>query len=118
MEELNPTEEQIQKFWFKVGLHCDNIGWYIPINIEDAVPSHYISGLATPEIDLNNLFKWAVLKTIKLLADSDLSTDKEAMYKLFSLWIEEYWTPRNNPISITLALCKAIEKLIDEVKQQ
>ena len=69
MEEMNLTEEQTKKFWFKVGLHCDNIGWYIPIlfNIKDAVPNYYISGLATPEIDLNNLFKWAVPKLEKSL---------------------------------------------------
>ena len=65
---------------------------------------------------LDACFKWLVPKVTRELADIDLSTDREAMYKLFSLWIEEFWLPRAQPISLALALCLAIEKLIGEKK--
>ena len=63
--------------------------------------------------EMSACFKWLVPKATRKLADIDLSTDKEAMYKLFSLWIEEFWIPRPNPASLALALCLAIEKLMD-----
>jgi len=66
---------------------------------------------------LDACFKWLVPKAIKLLADSDLSSDEEAIFKLFDLWLKEYWIARQDPISLALELCKVIEKLIDkEVK--
>ena len=73
------------------------------------------SSYDTPEFtkSLDACFKRLVLKVVRELADIDLSTDREAMYKLFSLWIELFWTLREQPVSITLALCLAVEKLID-----
>jgi len=63
---------------------------------------------------LDACFKWLVPKIAREVADIDLSTDREAMYKLFSLWIELFWTLREQPISLALALCLAIEKLVDK----
>ena len=71
-----PTQEQVKEFWFKFGLRCDNVGWYVPINEVDAVPDYYIGGLSTPDLDLNNLFKYAVPKLeplgYNLLINNDL----------------------------------------------
>jgi len=67
---------------------------------------------------LDACFYWLVPKAVKLLADSDLSTDKEGMVKLFDLWLEEFWTARQAPISLALALSLTIEKLIDEVARK
>ena len=65
---------------------------------------------------LDACFKLLVPKVARKLANIDLSTDREAMYKLFSLWIEGFWLPREQPISLALALCLAIENLIDGEK--
>ncbi len=90
---------------YKVGVW--HLWWYFDNNgREERLPIF-------PE-SLDACFKWLVPKVARKLADIDLSTDREAMYKLFSLWIEEFWLPREQPISLALALCLAIEKLIGE----
>jgi len=57
---------------------------------------------------LDACFKWLVEKACNQLADKDISTIDEAYAKLFQQWIEQmtYKQP-------ALALCLAIEKLID-----
>jgi len=57
---------------------------------------------------LGFLFKYAVPKAVSKLADIDLSTDKEAYWKLISFWVER----REKPDAI--ALFWALHSLIDK----
>ena len=64
---------------------------------------------------LDACFKWLWRKAIQTLADIDLSSIEEAIHKLFYLWATERVIRLNDEPA--LALCLAIEKLIDkEVK--
>jgi len=56
---------------------------------------------------LDACFKWLVPLAVVKLANINLSTIKEATQKLFQLWTEQDAT------SHALALCLAIEKMID-----
>jgi len=60
---------------------------------------------------LDVCFKWLWDKTVQELADIDLSSIEEAVHKLFQLWATEWVTDLHNEPA--LALCLAIEKLID-----
>ena len=75
-----PIDTQVREFWFKFGLRCDNVGWYVPINEVDAVPDYYIGGLSTPDLDLNNLFKYAVPKLGELRLRMLGQTKKRMFY--------------------------------------
>ena len=65
----------------------------------------------TPNLDLNNLFKWAVPKAVKVIQDAFICIQEAAMQHLFSEWLAIYWKPRQEPISIAEALYKAIQKI-------
>ena len=64
-----------------------------------------------PVLDLNNLFKWAVPKAVKVIQDAFICIQEAAMQHLFSEWLAIYWKPRQEPISIAEALYKAIQKI-------
>ncbi|KKN53792.1 hypothetical protein LCGC14_0598850 [marine sediment metagenome] len=63
---------------------------------------------------LDACFKWLVPKAVRLLGNTDLSSDEEAMFKLLGFSLKEFWTRRPMPVSPALALCLAIEKIIDK----
>jgi len=69
-------------------------------------PHHFLPNFIQ---SLDACFKWVVPKAIVELADIDLTTIKEATYKLFQLWAQQ------DARSHALALCLAIEKLVDGV---
>ena len=120
-----PTEEQIKEFWEWCGFEIkeskgEKISELYGVDVFDwtrsvTYPDKYVD-YDLPELDPNNLFKWAVPKTTKILGDRDLSSDEEAMWKLFGLWLKEYWKPRAVPISIGDALFWAIRKVIKGAK--
>lgn len=62
---------------------------------------------------LDACFKWLVPKAVGSLADTDLSTNIEATYKLFDMWLQEI---SRSPYKVdyeAMALCLAVEKVID-----
>ena len=81
------------------GFTCTGGIWTYPdgVDVDNGVPFF-------PE-SVDECFKWLTPKVIPMLADINLSTEKEAWYKLVGLWLEE-----PNPPS-ALALCLAVAKL-------
>ena len=82
------------------GFTLSNGVWSYPdgVTVDNGVPYF-------PE-SLDEIFKWLWDKAIQGVEDIDLSTEREASYKLLGLWLFE-----DNPPS-ALALCLAIQKLI------
>jgi len=88
-------------------------GWKQVINYNDPSMNEEHPPLLTQSLDA--CFKWLWRKAIQTLADIDLSSIEEAIHKLFYLWATERVIRLNDEPA--LALCLAIEKLIDkEVK--
>ena len=111
MVSKEPTQEQAKKLWEKCGWrHCESNLWLDPEGY--SVLSKDSESLPI-SIDLNSLFKWAVLGAVKRLGDADLSSDEEAMWKLFELWLKTYWTPRTEPLSIEDALFWTINRIME-----
>jgi len=123
---MKPTEEQVREFWEKLGVQLehewtDDVSGY---RITDCIcevcrksdwpPAQ--DKRCYPPIDLNNLFKRAVPKAVKLIQDKFICIQEAAMQHLFCLWLAEYWEPREEPISITDALFWAIDKVRKEEK--
>jgi len=114
MQELNKKLTEFAGFTKKDQRFVDyDISW-----IENTW--HYPSGIPcerdilsdfSPSLDA--CFKWLVPKAVKLFEYPKFSSDEEAMFKFFGLWLREFWIAKPEPISLALALCLAIEKLID-----
>jgi len=62
---------------------------------------------------LDACFEHLMPKAVGLLADSDLSTTIEATYKLFGMWLKVISKSPYNVDYEAMALCLAIEKVID-----
>ena len=132
MEELNPTEEQIREFWEWCGLtykdypinyasnSCEAMCLDPPLSGWYDQKEKLVSFKTVPKLDLNNLFKWAVPKLEKSL---ELTVTFHRCHgNIWSCLLTTYKgdiavepAKHTNP---ALALYKAIEKLIDEVKQR
>jgi len=107
MTDKQPTQEQIREFWFKVGLRCDNVGWYVPINEVVAIPKYYIGGRSVPSLNFDTLFKYAAPKVKKLLKREDYA-------KLMHNWV------RDAPLNMTYAksILGIVEAHSDKVDSQ
>ena len=113
-----PTQEQIKKLWEWCGFREECVERAARVDCgqtlrvvfcpDDSVIEDYLP------LDLTNLFKWAVPQVVRKLADTDLSSDEEAMSKLFELWLKIYWTPSPEPLSIQDALFRAIWQVIEK----
>ena len=101
---MNPTEEQQREFWewcgFKKLYPWDNL--YTLPNSDNT--SIWVD-MRDMELDLNNLFKWAVPKFISKEAKNDLATYPiRAWNKLFRLWYEEMKTTKDPALALFRAI--------------
>ncbi len=96
MEERIPTKEQIKEFWERYGFKYLPRGSHDKFKRFDAI--QYPDGTfhsSCPDIDLNNLFKYAVPKAIeelaqRILPDTDEVTRKlEALKIILTNWLEK-----------------------------
>ena len=94
-----PTEAQIEELWEWCGFY----------DVEDGVPPP----IGTPPIDLNNLFKYAVPKTIKSIAKMFEESEADAYDRLFDWWAE---IVAENPDKPDLALFQVLELQAKEEK--
>ena len=114
-----PTAEQIKTFWQRWGFREESIERAAMVDCGQTIwvvvyPDGGMTREGYPLLTSDNLFRWAVPEAVKALADAALSSDKEAMFKLFDLWLKTYWEPRPEPIPIALALFWAIWQHIEK----
>ena len=101
---MKPTEEQIKKFWEGCGL-CQS---------EQQIQTGY---RYYPDIDLNNLFKYAEETLVNHFIDTTTTEEeyRQAYYDFLCKWLKDYiW---NEPHDPALALFWAIYKVM-EVKNE
>ena len=101
MDNKEPTREQIKEFWewcgFKIELipYSNGVGHWeheVLIIYPDGIEKYRISTGDYPDIDLNNLFKYAVPPTIKRLENrfTDETYNRvRGLELLFHKWIDK-----------------------------
>ena len=96
-----PTKEQIKEFWEWCGMSKSPTGyWYYP---------DYSARPDAPELDLNNLFKWAVPKLYELGWEYEM---KGYTYHIVNLYKEERRIASKGLKDPSLTLFWAIWELI------
>ena len=110
---MKPTEEQTKKFWEWYGLKYEADQDEFRVILPDGEFYNFGHDWKIDEIDppitLNNLFKWAVPKTIIYLM-GNLTYDRISATKfIFDKWLEEYI--QAGCIDFDSALFRAIQKV-------
>ena len=109
MEGLNKKLAEWAGFTYQEENGYHYRGWAYTDN--DRQTKRYISELDFPN-DLNACFKWLVPKAIEVLNRDFNWDEKGCLNRIFKDWQRIYWNGKGT-LSYALALCKAIEKLID-----
>jgi len=108
---MKPTEVQIKKFWEWCGFAISGTRYYLP-----GITLRYIVG--QPEIDLNNLFKYAVPKLglndrIKIgwspVAGEMLYTVEIIIWSQIGLNEHLMWTDKDPALALFWAIYKVME---------
>ncbi len=79
--------------------------WRAPDGNHDYTPPDFTQSL-------DACFKWLMPKSVECLRHSRNWDEKGAIHHIFRSWLREYWKGKGVH-SLALALCLAIEKLID-----
>ena len=90
---MKPTDKQIQWFWEQCGLDFED--FYLE------------EGYTEPDIDLNNLFKYAVPIALGKLCESRHALEN-CEGRLFLLWLEEYRHCKDFALALFWAIYKAL----------
>ena len=111
--EISP--ERRQKFWEECGFHRldqSTVGMFAGHWWYTDPGANRILDIDLPKLDLNSLFKYAVPKTLKVIAEKGFNPP---IMKLFQLWYDELVTIAGNSSDTQYAaqaLFLVIEKLI------
>ena len=114
-----PTKPEIKEFWEGYGLHTEfdeNFQrWFVgdALLVDTEFDYDRQTGTWVPSIDLKNLFKYAVPKTIKSIAKMFEESEADAYDRLFDWWAE---IVAENPDKPDLALFQVLELQAKEEK--
>ena len=99
-----PAAEQIKKFWEWCGFRLDYGMWYSPV--KDSLGREH-GRIAPPELDLNNLFKYAVPKMEAVTIECDNGQTSVRVIKLPNVF---YAVNKDPALALFWAIWEVIHK--------